>query len=189
MSQIPAKAKKVFSWVIFDIYQRPQKMFDWTTKTFEMVKKIYTVETIPVTKKWKIIITKQTQPNRKSKIPDYVCFPWGRLDEWENIEQWAKRELEEETWLQSDSIFLFKTYKPYHKIDYKFHLFIAKDCDLTGKQELDGWEKIEILEVNFDDMIDMICAENYWNPRFANDIFRMKENWEIWNFKKLLWCK
>lgn len=187
MVKIPLQAKKTYSWIIFDIYQRPQKMYDWTTKTFEIAKKIYTVETIPVLKNWKIIITKQRQPQKKEFDPDYICFPGWRLDEWETIEQWAKRELQEETWLLSGEFFLYKIYEPYHKIDYKFNLHIAKNCEYVWEQKLDWWEKIEIMEIDFDEMIDIVCGEDYWNYRFANDVFRMKEQWTLWEFKKLLW--
>lgn len=76
-SLIPKEAHRVFSGIIYDVYNWEQKMFDDSVQTFEMLKRPDTVKIIPV-KEGKVVITKQTQPNLKKKgtatiISPFVC--------------------------------------------------------------------------------------------------------------------
>lgn len=45
---LPKEAKKVFSGVISEVYQWPQKLFDGTTATFEMIKRPDTVKIVAI---------------------------------------------------------------------------------------------------------------------------------------------
>lgn len=93
MSMLPAYAQKVFSWVIFDIYQQEQELFDGKKTIFEKAKRWWSSYVIPVI--WdKLILTKEHQP-WKNKSSRWLI--WGRLEKWENHLEWAKRELMEET--------------------------------------------------------------------------------------------
>ncbi len=148
-----------------------------------MASKPYTVNTIPITKTWKIIITKQTQPWKETP---YLCFPGWRVDKGEDYLIAAKREMQEETWLWSDSVSLYKSLDMAYKVDYQFLIYIAKDCEFKFEQNLDGGETVEVLEIDFDEMVDIICSDAFGLPQFAVDVFRMKEQWKIWEFKKLL---
>ena len=60
---IPPDAKKVFSGVLFDVYQWEQKMFDGSVATFEKLKRPDTVVVFPVLPNGRIILTEQEQPN------------------------------------------------------------------------------------------------------------------------------
>ncbi|HVS79005.1 MAG TPA: NUDIX domain-containing protein, partial [Candidatus Saccharimonadales bacterium] len=90
---IPVNAKKVFDGKIFDVYQWPQKMYDGTTETFEMLKRPNTVVVLAI-KDGELVILKQSQPNLQNEFMD---FPGGRADEGETPLESAKRELLEET--------------------------------------------------------------------------------------------
>ena len=45
---VPKEAKKVFSGVIYDVYQWPQEMFDGSMQTFEMLGRPDTVKILAV---------------------------------------------------------------------------------------------------------------------------------------------
>ena len=105
---IPEEAERVFQGKIYEVYQWPQKMFDGSFETFEMLRRPDTVKIIPIVtaeearslgfeaSETQIIVTKQEQP-RKDCFYDY---PGGRMDE-EDADELvaAKRELLEETGL------------------------------------------------------------------------------------------
>ena len=48
---MPEHAKKVFSGVMFDVYQWEQEMYDGSTATFEKLTRPDTAQVIPVTKR------------------------------------------------------------------------------------------------------------------------------------------
>lgn len=63
--KIPLNARRVFKGIIFDVYQWEQKMFDGSFKTFEMLKRLNTVEIIAIQNN-KILLSKQSQPNKEN---------------------------------------------------------------------------------------------------------------------------
>ncbi len=148
-SLVPKDAEKVFSGVFFDTYQWEQKLFDGSTKTFEMVKRADTVQIIAIND-GKIILNKEKQPHL---LEEYIAIPAGMHDdESENEFQAAKRELREETG------YTFKSWKLIEarqsgsgKMEHIVYTFLATDLDQIGEQELDSGEKIEVLEMSFED--------------------------------------
>lgn len=163
--KIPEQAKKVFDWKIFDVYQWKQEMFDWSFKTFEWLKWPNAAEIIAINEKWKFIITHEEQLWRK---PFYSLVAW-RIEDWEDELVWAKRELLEETWMISNDWKLLRIYNPSSKIERNYYIYLAKNCKLVEKQNLDSWEKIEVLEVDFDQFIEIIA-----NPKFRNQEFKLE---------------
>lgn len=138
MNNLPANAKRVFKGVIFDVWQWDQKMFDGTTKPFEVLRRPDTAVIIPVVGN-KILVQKETQPD---KPQPYLSLPGGRLDPGEQPLAAAKRELLEESGYTSDDWMLWKTVKPVIKIIWNVHFFIAKNCTRVQKAHLDAGEKI-----------------------------------------------
>lgn len=150
---IPENAKKVFSGVLFDVYQWPQKMFDGTTETFERLKRQDTAEIIAV-KDGKIMLEEQEQPGK----PLFLCLPGGRIEYDEEPLPGAKRELLEESGFGSNNWSLYSTVQPLHKIDWRIHVFIARDCVCERAIHLDNGERIQIRWVTFDELLDLIDA-------------------------------
>lgn len=148
---IPSNAKKVFSGVLFDVYQWPQKMFDGTTATFEMLKRQDTAE-ILVVKDNQIMIQEQEQPNK----PKFYCFPGGRIEAGEEPLEGAKRELLEESGYRSETWELFHSVKPLHKLEWHIYVFIARDVQWIQEPHLDPGEKIKTLWVTLDELLDLI---------------------------------
>lgn len=179
--KIPEEAIKVFKGKVFDVYQWPQKMFDGTESTFEMLKRANTVEIIAISE-GKIFISQQSQPNK----PDFFSLFGGRGEEDEEPLVTAKRELLEESGLTSESWQLYKTYEPIHKIDWTIYTFIAKDCKKVFEQKLDSGEKIETKECNFEEFIDKVLSDKYWGNEFVLDVLRMKDQGKLEDFKNRL---
>lgn len=155
---IPEHAKKVFSGIIFDIYQWEQKLFDGSTATFEKAKrKSDSVNILPVTDDKKIILCKQEQPQEKP----FIGAIGGRTDPGENPKQTAERELLEEAGIKAGKYELFTAVQSDIKVDWVCYTFIAKDIQKIQEQTLDAGEKIELLEVTFDDYMDIIKQPDY----------------------------
>lgn len=169
--KIPPNARRVFKGIIFDVYQWEQKMFDGNFKTFEMLKRPNTVEIIAIRDN-KILLSKQSQPNKE----DFYSLFGGRQDEDEEPLATAKRELLEESGMESQNWELIKTYSPLHKIDWEIYLFVARNCEKTEDQDLDSGEKIEIVEYTFEKFIEIVESDKYWGNELVLDILRMKQD-------------
>lgn len=187
---IPKEATKVFEGRIYDVYQWPQKLFDGSTETFEMLSRADTVKIIALVNekelkslqnikneqmvmddsdqeadnlscdRRKIIITHQTQP-RKDWFYDY---PGGRVDAEDESElEAAKRELREETGLVFKNWKLVEVNQPFSKIDWLVYTFVASGLAAQTQQELDAGEKIEVLAVSLLELQELAKSED---PQF-----------------------
>lgn len=152
--KIPNEAKKVFSGVIFDVYQWEQEMFDGTTATFEMVKRPGTVEVIAV-KDGRIWYADEEQPGKGR----YKCFLGGRLDGDETAEEAAKRELMEEAGMESDDWEMLYEMQPINKMDWTTTVYIARDCRIVSEQHLDSGEKINLTTCTFDEWVQKVMNQ------------------------------
>jgi len=183
MSKIPKKAKQIFKGEIFDVYQWPQKMFDGSTATFEMLKRPYTVQIIAVQNK-KIIVGEEQQPNLKRGLSLFG----GRVDKNEKTLAAAKRELLEESGMKSsDWELLFKN-QPINKIDWEISYYIARDCQTIAKQNLDGGEKIKITTLSFEEFVEY-WSQDYRNSWLSYYLLKLKNDGKLKEFKKQLFKK
>jgi ADP-ribose pyrophosphatase YjhB (NUDIX family) len=184
-TKIPKQAKKVFSGVIFDVYQWEQEMFDGSFQTFEMLKRPNTTEII-ATSNNKIILSRQSQPSKE----DFYSLFGGRVEEGEDNLVAAKRELLEESGLESNNWELYNTYEPASKVDWQIFNYIAKDCRKVSNQNLDNGEKIEVIEVSFEDFIELAKHDEFSNKEFALELIKISLDKEKLNsFKKRLFYK
>jgi len=179
--KIPPQAKRVFKGIIFDVYHWQQKMFDGSEETFEMLKRVNTIEVIAI-KDGKICISHQSQPTKK----DFYSLFGGRAEEGEKPLATAKRELLEESGMESNSWELYKSYRPIHKIDWEIYTFIAKDCKKVADVKLDPGEKIESMELTFDEFVDFVLSDKYWGNEIVIDVLRMKDKGTLDDFRKKL---
>jgi len=156
--KLPALAKRVFEWILFDVYQWPQELFDGTITTFEMLKRKPTVDVIVVDGNL-ILVTEEEQPNTWA----FPAIVWGGSEEWEDVIQAGKRELLEETWYEAKKWELLAEYFwVSSKLHYHETLLIARDITKIQDPILDGWEKISIRWVNFDEFLQLAR-----NPKFS----------------------
>jgi len=176
---IPIDAKELFTGKIFTLYQWQQKMFDGSTATFEMLKRPDTVMIIPVTEDNKIVLTRQEQPGHH-----FTGLAGGRLDKNETIIQAAQRELLEETGLQASSFDLLNAFQPAgEKIDWFVFTLVGRNCKKVQDQNLDSGEKVEIMEVNFEEFIDICLQEDFRDNELQMII--LKHFYKYKDFSKL----
>lgn len=180
--KVPPQAKRVFKGEIFDVYQWDQELFDGSIATFEMVSRPGTVQIVPVVGD-RVLLSYEEQPHYAKRIGLFG----GRMEEGEEPLETAKRELREETGLESDNWVLIKTFETAGKIDWPSSYFIAKDCKKVTSPHLDPGEKIEIKEVTFDDFIETIFQENFSDRQLASELSLMqKDQKKIEDFKEKL---
>ena len=96
----------------------------------------------------------------------------GRVDEGETPLQAAKRELLEEAGLETDSLELWAATHAAEKLDWVIWTFIAKNCTKLGKQQFDSGEKIELIELAFDEYVDIATQETYRDTEIALKLLR-----------------
>jgi ADP-ribose pyrophosphatase len=158
-SRIPTNAELKFKGKIFTVYQWEQEMFEGPAQTFEMLKRQDTTQVI-VIRGDKVLINLQEQPT-KGKF--YSLFG-GRVEEGESPLLGAKRELLEESGMSSEDWSLWKIDNPLSKIDWKIYTFVARDCVKTQEPCLDGGERIEVLEVTFEEFLDFFLQKKIDDP-------------------------
>ncbi len=178
MSRLPPQAKRVFKGEIFEVYQWPQELYDGTTATFEMLKRPDTVIIIPITQEGEILYLNQEQPG----FPPFLSFPSGRLEEGEEPLEAARRELMEETGYEAADYALVQTIEPVAKIDWCVFVFIARGCRKVNEQDLDPGERIEVLRMSFENMLERVRKPNFrgteikaWLLEALPDPQKMKE--------------
>jgi 8-oxo-dGTP pyrophosphatase MutT (NUDIX family) len=180
--KLPANAKKVFQGKIFSVYQWEQELYDGTTATFEALKRTGTIQIIPTVGD-KILLSHEEQPTK----PRSFTFLGGRQEENEEPLVTAKRELLEETGMQSDDWELLKTYNNEGKIDWEMYLFVARNCRKVAEPKLDGGERIDVIEVTWNEFLEKVSSESFWGKIIANDILRMRlDETKLEAFKKKL---
>jgi ADP-ribose pyrophosphatase len=143
---IPKQANKVFSGVIFDVYQWQQAMFDGSKATFEMLKRPDTVQIIALNNAGNIIVLNEEQPHSGKRL----SLPGGRVDETDDSPLVAaKRELLEETGLSFKSWKLVGVKQPHAKIEWFIHTFLAWGELARKASNHDSGEKIQEEEYSF----------------------------------------
>ncbi len=154
---IPPHAKKVFDGIVFDVYQWEQELYDGTKATFEKLRRPDTAVVYPVLDDGRILLVDQTQPG---KTP-YISGAGGRMEEGEDPIEAAKRELLEETGYEASELTLLYASHIMAKTDYVVYHFIAKGCKKVAEQSLDAGEKVTLLPVTFDELLQMARNERF----------------------------
>ncbi len=184
MARIPNGAKQVFKGIVFEVYQWPQKMYDGSIKTFEMLKRDDTVQII-ATNGNKVIVSHQEQPT----TPHFHSLFGGHVEPGEGPLDAAKRELLEEAGLESNDWELVKVYEPHSKIDWNIYLYVARDCIKSSVQKLDAGEKIECIELNFKEFLDFVTSEKFHWAALTKDLLLMEKQGNINSIKQKLFKK
>lgn len=180
--KIPDQAHRVFKGTIFDVYQWDQELYDGSHGVFEMLKRADTLQ-ILATEGDKILVTYESQPNKEG----FYSFPGGKAEDAEDPLSCAKREMLEETGMESDDWKLYRVYEPFHKIDWKIYYYIARNCRTVRPPQLDAGERIEVKRLSFDEFIQFIIDGHYGDGAFVTDILRMKLNDpDLTEFRKML---
>ncbi|MBU6389041.1 NUDIX hydrolase [Patescibacteria group bacterium] len=183
MQPLPPEAKKVFAGQIFDVYQWRQRLYDGSYAIFERLKRLDTVEIIPVTTDGTILMVEEEQPDHSPVIG----IPAGRIEPDEQPATAAARELREETGYTAAEIKLWKTERPFAKIEWTVYRYIAYGCQKAGEQQLDAGEKISVLAVDFDRFLAEASKEQFRMQELTSDVLRARiEPEKMAELKKLL---
>lgn len=169
-SSIPEHARRVFEGEIFDVYQWDQEVYDGTTVIFERIARPDTVVVIPIIDDEKILLIRDTQPTRGT----VVTPPAGKVEEGELPEDAAHRELLEETGYAPDSLTLWYSEQPTSKIDWIVYVYLAKGCKKIAEATPDAGEKIELLPVSFDALVERAVAGDIRERGLVERILRAK---------------
>jgi ADP-ribose pyrophosphatase len=154
LQHIPADARVAFRGKLFDVIQWDQKLFDGSTAVFEILKRPDTTVVYPVLPDGRILLTHQEQPG---KAP-FIGACGGRIEAGEDAEVAAARELHEETGYCARALHLWDARQITSKLDWAVYTFIAHGAQSTGPQNLDAGEKIELMPVTFDGLLDLAAA-------------------------------
>ena len=149
MSDIPDHAEKVFSGVIFSVWQWEQELYDGSTATFEALTQPDTAFLLGVLPNQKLLMVRDYQPHRDAVI----ATPGGRMDPGENARGAAMREFREETGYEAEEVIPWFEYKWGSKVHNTSHYFIGKNIQKAAEPEFDAGEKIEPLEYSFDEFL------------------------------------
>lgn len=152
---IPDTARRVFKGQIYDVYHWPQKMFDGSDATFEMLKRPDTVTVIPIVGD-KIMTIEDEQPYRGVRM----TFPGGRIDANEpDTLTAAKREAKEETGYEFDNWKLVRVWQPHTKLEWFIYFYIAWDGQKTSESNPDIGEKISVKLLPFSEAKSFMAAK------------------------------
>lgn len=153
---IPDGATKAFKGQIYDTYQWPQKMFDGSIETFEMLKRADTVTVIPVVDE-QILVIEDEQPHSGARLG----FPGGRVDDSDPTTlEAAKREVAEEVGYQFDDWRLIKVWQPHTKIEWFIYFYVASSGHKTGEPHLDAGERITPRKYSFAEAKKMVVTKS-----------------------------
>ncbi len=166
--KLPKKAKRVYKGQIFEVYEWRQKEFDGSHKTYELVKRLDTVQII-ATQNGKILMTRERQPDHYRP----AGLLGGRINKRERPLAAAKRELLEEVGLASRHWQLLGVYQPYRRILWKIYVFAARDCYPVGKPAPEAGEKIKLQRLSFAQFIGKITRE-YWRGDLVTEILGLQ---------------
>ncbi len=165
---VPESAKLVFEGQIFDVHQWEQELYDGSTQTFEKIARNDTAVIYPVLSDGRILLIKDSQPQRETVI----TAPSGRLEEGERPEEAVTRELLEETGYEPETLIPFYTIQPYEKIDWVVNVFIGKNCKKVTEPLVQAGEKIELMPVTFDELVQLVLEDKIRQEGLNNLILR-----------------
>jgi hypothetical protein len=76
-------------------------------------------------------------------------------------------------------------------MDWRIHVYIAKNCVKNAPQTLDSGEKISVESASFEDFITLVTSEGYTGGELAQDIMRMRlgQPRALAEFKSMLFGK
>lgn len=166
--EFPADAKKVFSGVLFEVYQWPQKLFDGRTATYERLKRHDSVVILAATTEGKMLVQREQQPG----MGWYESAPCGSIDSGESPEAAAARELFEETGYKAQELKLWYSEQIDHRTDWAIYVFVARGCVRNGESNPGAGERVVPREVSFDDFLLTVASDNFKNANIATRLLR-----------------
>ena len=167
---MPDHAKKVFSGVLFDVYQWEQELFDGSKTVFEKIRRPDTVTVFPVLPNGKIILTEQQQPGKEP----FIAATGGRVDKGEDPLEAAKRELLEESGYEASEFVLWDAQQPTSKIEWAVYTFVARGLKKIAEPNLEAGEKVILKPVTFEEFMELGLSENFIEKEVVFKLFEAR---------------
>lgn len=159
-------SEKIFTGRVISLQVDEVQLPNGQKSKREIVKHPGAVAIIPITDAGKIVMVEQF---RKPLERTVVEIPAGKLEKGEEPEETARRELEEETGYECQSLeWLISFYTSPGFADEIVHLYVAKG--LTKKQDaapLDEDEFVNIMEVTLEEAQYLITAQRVYDAKTA----------------------
>ena len=173
-SKIPKNATMAFKGRTWSVYQWKERMYDGSEGLFEGLKRNNDTVKIIATIGNKVISTKELQPGTEY----YYSLPGGTIEDGETPLQAARRELSEETGLETDDWELFTKFDmlEVQRVECNTYIWLARGCKKTTIQKLDSGEKIDIIENTFDEFIATMLDEKSVSGNAAKKFLMNQEN-------------
>ncbi len=165
---LPEDAEKVFSGVLFDVYQWEQELFDGSTATFEKVVRPDTAVLVPSTEDGEFLVVEDRQPAKET----FRGFPAGRIEPGEDPAAAAKRELREETGFEPKTLELWKAFRSSSKIESVIYVYVARGCRKVGDPNPDPGERISVSLVGFDEFVRKTVDGEFSESVLDRDVLR-----------------
>ncbi len=122
---------------------------------------------MPITQDGNFVMIVQSRPNTEETV--VVEFPAGMVDEGEDFKVSAERELLEETGYVADEIYeLEEHYQDQGCSKALIKTFVAVRCHKIQEKSLDGSERLEYVEMSYDDILNMIKSDDKKEPKIKD---------------------
>jgi ADP-ribose pyrophosphatase YjhB (NUDIX family) len=165
---IPPEAKKVFTGIIYDVYQWPQKRFDESVVMYERLRRHDSVVIVAATPEGKILLMQEQQPGTDW----YSAVPCGGVEPNEAPEAAAARELLEETGYIAEGIELWFAEQVEHRVDWALFVFIARGCTKAQPHLDEAGERTKVSEISFTDFLHAATKDDFQNINLGRKLLK-----------------
>ncbi len=149
----------------FDIVNETVELPDGEQAEFDYLSETPSVVILPFRTDGEVVIIEEWRHAVKRKNRG---LPAGGMEENEDPETAAHRELREETGYETDSIDHLVSVEPANGFsDTYFHYYVAHDCEPAAEQSLDVDETIDVTTASFDELVDAVKAGELQDGRSA----------------------